>query len=202
MATPVTSKPATKKRAESSAAAVNSSPRSEPGADPGLRADLAEQGTIPKSTSKTIKPVAYGDEQPNKLPDDLDAMEAEILRKQQQLGLDSPSTARPQPVARHGRNGSPKSADATLDTAVQNAIDQSSQAIPPANNQDDDVQNFPSGPESRLENQIRALNRYKAEQQGLHNGVDGKSAVPVDSAAGAPSSDPFATDSNDFTSSD
>jgi hypothetical protein len=46
------------------------------------------------------------------------------------------------------------------------------QALPSAYYLDDDVQYFPTGPEQKLSNQIRALERYKAErlagQQGLN----------------------------------
>jgi len=38
------------------------------------------------------------------------------------------------------------------------------QTLPSAYYLDDDVQYFPKGPEQRLSNQIRALERYKAEQ--------------------------------------
>ena len=48
----------------------------------------------------------------------------------------------------------------------------SGQALPSAYYLDDDVQYFPTGPEQKLSNQIRALERYKAErlsgQQGLN----------------------------------
>ena len=43
------------------------------------------------------------------------------------------------------------------------------QTLPSAYYLDDDVQYFPSGPEQKLANQIRAMERYKAEQQGLGN---------------------------------
>ena len=41
------------------------------------------------------------------------------------------------------------------------------QTLPSAYYLDDDVQYFPMGPEQKLANQIRAMERYKAEQQGL-----------------------------------
>ena len=40
------------------------------------------------------------------------------------------------------------------------------QTLPSAYYLDDDVQYFPSGPEQKLSNQIRAMEKYKAEQQG------------------------------------
>ena len=40
------------------------------------------------------------------------------------------------------------------------------QTLPSAYYLDDDVQYFPSGPEQKLANQIRAMEKYKAEQQG------------------------------------
>jgi hypothetical protein len=40
------------------------------------------------------------------------------------------------------------------------------QTLPSAHYLDDDVQYFPAGPETRLYNQIRALERYKLQQQG------------------------------------
>lgn len=50
------------------------------------------------------------------------------------------------------------------------------QALPSAYYLDDDVQYFPTGPEQKLSNQIRALERYKtqrqAEQQGLNENID------------------------------
>ena len=39
------------------------------------------------------------------------------------------------------------------------------QTLPSAYYLDDDVQYFPTGPEQKLSNQIRAMERYKAEQQ-------------------------------------
>ncbi len=44
------------------------------------------------------------------------------------------------------------------------------QTLPSAYYLDDDVQYFPMGPEQKLANQIRAIDRYKAEQQGLRDG--------------------------------
>jgi len=41
------------------------------------------------------------------------------------------------------------------------------QTLPSAYYLDDDVQYFPMGPEQQLANQIRAMERYKVEQQGL-----------------------------------
>ena len=45
----------------------------------------------------------------------------------------------------------------------------SGQTLPSAYYLDDDVQYFPSGPEQKLSNQIRAMGRYKAEQQGSND---------------------------------
>lgn len=49
------------------------------------------------------------------------------------------------------------------------------QTLPSAYYLDDDVQYFPRGPEQKLANQIRSLERYKAEreanQQGLNENV-------------------------------
>lgn len=39
------------------------------------------------------------------------------------------------------------------------------QTLPSAYYLDDDVQYFPTGPETKLANQIRAIERYKAERQ-------------------------------------
>lgn len=47
------------------------------------------------------------------------------------------------------------------------------QTLPSAYYLDDDVQYFPTGPEQKLANQIRSLNRYKAEQEGLQETVNG-----------------------------
>lgn len=41
----------------------------------------------------------------------------------------------------------------------------SGQTLPSAYYLDDDVQYFPSGPEQKLANQIRAMERYKLQQQ-------------------------------------
>lgn len=41
------------------------------------------------------------------------------------------------------------------------------QTLPSAYYLDDDVQYFPAGPETKLANQIRALERYRVEQEGL-----------------------------------
>lgn|GEM_PF-287012 len=41
------------------------------------------------------------------------------------------------------------------------------QTLPSAYYLDDDVQYFPSGPETKLANQIRALERYRVEREGL-----------------------------------
>ena len=43
----------------------------------------------------------------------------------------------------------------------------SGQTLPSAYYLDDDVQYFPTGPEQKLSNQIRAMERYKLQQQGL-----------------------------------
>jgi hypothetical protein len=43
------------------------------------------------------------------------------------------------------------------------------QTLPSAYYLDDDVQYFPKGPETKLSNQIRALDRYKVEQQGFQD---------------------------------
>lgn len=45
------------------------------------------------------------------------------------------------------------------------------QTLPSAYYLDDDVQYFPAGPETKLSNQIRALERYKAEQAELEAGL-------------------------------
>jgi hypothetical protein len=45
------------------------------------------------------------------------------------------------------------------------------QTLPTAHYLDDDVQYFPSGPEQKLSNQIRALERYKAQQQASADGA-------------------------------
>ena len=47
------------------------------------------------------------------------------------------------------------------------------QTLPSAYYLDDDVQYFPMGPETRLSNQIRALERYKVEQQATQAGAVG-----------------------------
>lgn len=44
------------------------------------------------------------------------------------------------------------------------------QTLPSAYYLDDDVQYFAAGPEQRLPNQIRALERYKAERQASQQG--------------------------------
>ncbi len=41
------------------------------------------------------------------------------------------------------------------------------QTLPSAYYLDDDVQYFPKGPETKLANQIRALERYKVEREGF-----------------------------------
>ncbi len=46
------------------------------------------------------------------------------------------------------------------------------QALPSAYYLDDDVQYFPTGPEQKLANQIRALERYKAERQADTQGLN------------------------------
>jgi hypothetical protein len=45
----------------------------------------------------------------------------------------------------------------------------SGQTLPSAYYLDDDVQYFPTGPEQKLANQIRAMERYKLQQQGLQD---------------------------------
>ena len=45
------------------------------------------------------------------------------------------------------------------------------QTLPSAYYLDDDVQFFPAGPETKLANQIRALERYKVEQQAAQEGA-------------------------------
>jgi hypothetical protein len=47
------------------------------------------------------------------------------------------------------------------------------QTLPSAYYLDDDVQFFPAGPETKLANQIRALERYKVEREGMNEGVGG-----------------------------
>lgn len=44
------------------------------------------------------------------------------------------------------------------------------QTLPSAYYLEDDVQYFPSGPETKLSNQIRALERYKVERESLQEG--------------------------------
>jgi hypothetical protein len=45
------------------------------------------------------------------------------------------------------------------------------QTLPSAYYLDDDVQYFPAGPETKLSNQIRALERYKLERQAAIDGA-------------------------------
>jgi hypothetical protein len=45
------------------------------------------------------------------------------------------------------------------------------QTLPSAYYLDDDVQYFPRGPETKLANQIRALERYKLERQAALEGL-------------------------------
>ena len=45
------------------------------------------------------------------------------------------------------------------------------QTLPSAYFLDDDVQYMPTGPEQKLSNQIRALERYKAERQAEQQGL-------------------------------
>jgi hypothetical protein len=45
------------------------------------------------------------------------------------------------------------------------------QTLPSAYYLDDDVQYFPAGPETKLANQIRALERYKLERQAQQDGL-------------------------------
>ncbi|MBS0205256.1 MAG: hypothetical protein JSS49_20315 [Planctomycetes bacterium] len=45
----------------------------------------------------------------------------------------------------------------------------SGQTLPSAYYLDDDVQYFPSGPEQKLANQIRAMEKYKLQQQGMED---------------------------------
>lgn len=47
------------------------------------------------------------------------------------------------------------------------------QTLPSAYFLDDDVQYFPAGPETKLANQIRALERYKMERQAQLEGTSG-----------------------------
>jgi len=47
------------------------------------------------------------------------------------------------------------------------------QTLPSAYYLDDDVQYFPSGPETKLANQIRALERYKVEHEAEQAGAAG-----------------------------
>lgn len=49
----------------------------------------------------------------------------------------------------------------------------SGQTLPSAYYLDDDVQYFPKGPEQKLANQIRAMERYKLQQQGLQEEAGG-----------------------------
>lgn len=53
----------------------------------------------------------------------------------------------------------------------------SGQTLPSAYYLDDDVQYFPMGPEQKLANQIRAMERYKLQQQGLQD--ESAPAAPV-----------------------
>lgn len=46
------------------------------------------------------------------------------------------------------------------------------QTLPSAYYLDDDVQYFPTGPETKLSNQIRALERYKAERESDQQGLN------------------------------
>ena len=45
----------------------------------------------------------------------------------------------------------------------------SGQTLPSAYYLDDDVQYFPKGPEQKLANQIRAMEHYKLQQQGVQD---------------------------------
>ncbi|HET6425362.1 MAG TPA: hypothetical protein VFG20_16865 [Planctomycetaceae bacterium] len=45
------------------------------------------------------------------------------------------------------------------------------QTLPSAYYLEDDVQYFPAGPETKLSNQIRALERYKVERESLQDGA-------------------------------
>ncbi len=51
----------------------------------------------------------------------------------------------------------------------------SGQTLPSAYYLDDDVQYFPKGPEQKLSNQIRALERYKAQRQADAEGLNDNS---------------------------
>ena len=51
------------------------------------------------------------------------------------------------------------------------------QTLPSAYYLDDDVQYFPAGPEQKLSNQIRALERYKAERAANLQGLDDNSGI-------------------------
>lgn len=46
------------------------------------------------------------------------------------------------------------------------------QTLPSAYFLDDDVQYFPTGPENKLANQVRALERYKAERRAAQEGLN------------------------------
>jgi len=58
----------------------------------------------------------------------------------------------------------------------------SGQTLPSAYYLDDDVQYFPTGPEQKLANQIRAMERYKLQQQGVED--DAAAAAPPAPAPG------------------
>jgi hypothetical protein len=52
------------------------------------------------------------------------------------------------------------------------------QTLPSAYYLDDDVQYFPAGPETKLANQIRALERYKLERQAQQDGLTAEEYQP------------------------
>jgi hypothetical protein len=52
------------------------------------------------------------------------------------------------------------------------------QTLPSAYYLDDDVQYFPTGPEMKLANQIRALERYKVERQAQLEGMSDEELAP------------------------
>lgn len=52
------------------------------------------------------------------------------------------------------------------------------QTLPSAYFLEDDVQYFPAGPETKLANQIRALERYKLERQAQMDGMADEAVEP------------------------
>lgn len=59
---------------------------------------------------------------------------------------------------------------ATITGCFQTTI--GGQTLPSAYYLEDDVQYFPTGPEQKLANQIRSIERYKAEQQAAQEGLN------------------------------